>query len=225
MPQADASSDAAIAAELQMEEIRGAQTGAGTAPSAASRGRRGPLRMLRRRQVLLVDKDTLFSKRVSLIVLAVLDMIGVLTMLLQLTGSGFPQSMDEFNARWDDDNLVDEFWFAPLFTSLIFPILGIVGSLLLWRWPLWLYCTFAFLSIALRTHFLYEAGKLEGLEEQTPLLLDMILLTSCIFLQVYVFQSASMLALLIGRLRMQNTINEAGESRPLRRGSTRTEER
>ena len=121
--------------------------------------------------------------------------------------------------------MVDEFWFAPLFTSLIFPILGLVGSLLLWRWPLWLYCTFAFLSIALRTHFLYEAGKLEGLEEQTPLLLDMILLTSCIFLQVYVFQSASMLALLIGRLRMQNTINEAGESRPLRRGSTRTEER
>lgn len=37
--------------------------------------------------------------------------------------------------------------------------------------------------VALRTYFIYEAGKREGLEEQMPLLLDMVLLTACIFLQ------------------------------------------
>jgi len=59
------------------------------------------------------------------------------------------------------------------------------------------------LSLGLRSYFLFEAGRREGLDDREELLLDMILLTVANLLEVYVVQSTLTLALLFRRLRMQ----------------------
>mmetsp|Transcript_66472 Transcript_66472/g.110534 ORF Transcript_66472/g.110534 Transcript_66472/m.110534 type:complete len:218 (+) Transcript_66472:40-693(+) len=201
----DPSDDAAIARALQNDEAYGQQHG--------RRAPRNPL--LQPRDVIMVDHDQLVSKRVTVAALVALDVVGVIVLLLQLTGGGFPTNIDDLKERWQPE-LLDEFWFAPLVASTAFPLLGLAGVALQWQSLLWLYCSFILCSISFRIFFVYEAAHREGLEPRGPLLLDLMLLTFCIFLQVYVFQQASTLALLISRFRMQRRVNQ-------RRSSSRLE--
>ena len=89
--------------------------------------------------VALVDKKRLAERRASVVVFALLDACGTFALLLQETDGGFPRSLSELHERWDEE-LTREEWFAPLVSSLAFQLLGVVGALLLWRWPLWAYC-------------------------------------------------------------------------------------
>jgi len=176
--------------------------------------------------VALVDKKRLAVRRASVVVFALLDACGTFALLLQETDGGFPRSLSELHERWDEE-LTREEWFTPLVSSLAFQLLGVVGALLLWRWPLWAYCGGILVSLgALPPHtsasapppdnarsmtlnvgarlcLLFEAGRRESLVDTYTLVVDFVLLTCCVLLQIYIFQAASGLALLIGRLRLQ----------------------
>jgi len=174
---------------------------------------RSPL--LRESDVLEIDREQLLSRRVSLMVFAIVDIVGILALLLQVTGDGFPRSLDAFAERWDH-SLVSEFWFAPLAVSAAFPLFGVLGACLLSHRLLWIYCAFIVISLGVRCYFVFEAGRREGLEDRLPLLLDMMLLTFCVFLQIHIFQSASTLALMTSRLRLQERFRRTA---PRRNGS------
>uniref|UniRef100_A0A7S0J2A2 Uncharacterized protein n=1 Tax=Calcidiscus leptoporus TaxID=127549 RepID=A0A7S0J2A2_9EUKA len=165
------------------------------------RASRNPL--LRQRDVVMIERQQLNGKRMTVLVLALFDLIAVVALFFQLSSAGFPTTLDMVSDALDSHTLQD-FWFIPAAVASAFPIIGALGAILLWQHLLWTYCGYLVGLISLRLYFLFEAGRREGLDGRDDLLLDMMLLTFGIFLQVYIFQSVSTLGLLVRRLKMQN---------------------
>ena len=127
---------------------------------------------------------------------------------MQLTE--FPDDWEALQARVSAE-LFNERLFQLALVASIFPVVGAVGAIGLWRWALWLYCLFLVACIGLRTKFVFDASYREGLEPRAPLLREMLLLSGGIFLQLFIFRTASRTAL--------------GEPAPTRREPPRTRTR
>lgn len=181
---------------------------------------RNPL--LRQRDVQMIERRQLSGKRIALIVVIVLDMCSLAVLFLQLSDTGFPTTMDMLSDSLNEST-PNELWFIPLTVAAIFPLLGLLGTILLWQYLLLAYCGYIMVLVGIRLYFLYEAGKREGLDNRDDLLLDMMLLTFGIFLQIYAFQSASTLGLLVRRLKMQEKFVQPARatSRPRRPSAQR----
>merc|ERR1712087_206652 len=169
--------------------------------------------LLRQRDVVVIERNQLNGKRMALLLLVVLDLCALAALFFQLSEAGFPTSIDMLSDSLNSRTL-DEFWFIPAAVVSVFPIIGAFGAILLWQHPLWVYCGYLMGLIGLRLYFLYEAGKREGLDSRDGLLLDMMLLTFSIFLQVFILQSASTLGLLVRRLKMQDHFLHVAPIRP-----------
>mmetsp|Transcript_34548 Transcript_34548/g.111529 ORF Transcript_34548/g.111529 Transcript_34548/m.111529 type:complete len:258 (+) Transcript_34548:87-860(+) len=153
------------------------------------------------RDVELVSIRQLASKRWFIVAFAVLDVCGIFILLLQRSDDGFPLSAKAFFERWDGD-LTRVAWFAPLVLSLPFPAVGIVGALLLHRWMLWTYVTWLLVAIVVRLVLALETGRLEGLVDQDRVVVDMVLYSAFVFLDLSTLCRASALALAISRLQL-----------------------
>uniref|UniRef100_A0A7S0LUI5 Uncharacterized protein n=1 Tax=Coccolithus braarudii TaxID=221442 RepID=A0A7S0LUI5_9EUKA len=198
---ASIAADEALARSLQQSEV--SMTPLSTTPDVTARERQQAMNpLLRQQDVLVIEREQLGGKRVMLVVLAVFDTAALVALFLQLGSGGFPQSVEALTHSFDE-TAFDSFWFIPLSVAAVFPTVGAFGAILLWEYPLWTFCGYLVAMIGLRLFFLYEAGKREGLDNREELLLDMMLLTFAVFLQVYIFQAASTLGLLTRRLRMQ----------------------
>mmetsp|Transcript_33011 Transcript_33011/g.72547 ORF Transcript_33011/g.72547 Transcript_33011/m.72547 type:complete len:222 (-) Transcript_33011:413-1078(-) len=158
--------------------------------------------LLRQSDVLMVEREMLTGKRIGIGLLAFLDILATLCLMLQLADGGFPQTADEASAVFGSP-LIESDWFPVLCVYTVFPIVGTIGAVVFWQSLLWLYSIMLLFMIGLRSYFLFEAGRREGLDDREELLLDMILLTVANLLEVYVVQSTLTLALLFRRLRMQ----------------------
>lgn len=127
--------DEVIARAMQEEEDAAMARSVGAAPPAAYAS-----------DVELVGVEHLACKRWYLVVFALLDVCGIFLLLLQRSDDGFPLSTDAFAERLDND-LTSLDWFTPLLVSLAFPVLGILGTLLLHRWMLWTYVAWLLVAI------------------------------------------------------------------------------
>ena len=113
-----------------------------TRPIVASR-RNLPPRAAQAQPVLLRDDlpRVIFKHRQSLALMAILDVIGLLVLLLQLTTGGFPQNVDDAGMRFDG-KLVEEVWFSVILAASFFPVAGFVGAVAKWRAALWVYALY-----------------------------------------------------------------------------------
>jgi len=138
----------ALQEEEDAEEIRQAQldvqsieVARGIAAASAA-----PPLMLRERDLQRVSARRLNHKRWLIGMLTLLEMCGLILLLLQRTGDGFPRSVDAFAQRWGSA-LTQEAWFAPLVVSLALPIVGTVGAIRSIRWLLWVYVAYLFVAV------------------------------------------------------------------------------
>jgi len=156
----------------------------------------------------MIERQQLNGKRMAMVLLTLLDLVALVALFLQLSDSGFPKSIEMLADSLNSHSL-KEFWFIPFAVACAFPFIGALGAILFWQYLLWTYCGYLVGLTGLRLYFLFEAGKREGLDNRDDLLLDMMLLTFGIFLQIYIFQSASTLGLLVRRLKLQDQLHSA----------------
>ena len=188
--------------------------------------------------------------RLSIVVGAALDIVGLGMLFLQQTGEyrgDLPADLPSLRSRLDH-TLLNHDWFPWLVAASVFPVLGATGAVCLWRPLLWLYCAFLVACIGepgpwqhswsclehpdaspptvhagLRTLLTFLASVKEGLEPRAPLLRDMCLLSTGIFLQVFLFRSAARLALLAGGpMSARTATSQRSGSQRARSSSSRT---
>jgi len=154
--------------------------------------------------VLLRDDlpRVIFKHRQSLALMAILDVIGLLVLLLQLTTGGFPQNVDDAGMRFDG-KLVEEVWFSVILAASFFPVAGFVGAVAKWRAALWVYALYLVSAIGFRIFLTFEVSFKEGLEERRNLLIDEALFTLCILFQLQALQVCVRLAVYLDELVMQ----------------------
>lgn len=143
------------------------------------------------------------SSRVYLLVLCLIDIVGLVALLLQLTPEGlFPFDLDDVLSRLSDGALVEEFWFWPIVVSAaVFPGFcgAFLGAGLQQRWSLWVYTTYAAMSIAFRCYLCFEMSRHEGVSESSNriLLMDMLAATSLAMVQLAACESAARMAMVV----------------------------
>ena len=82
--------------------------------------------------------------RLTLVVGAALDIVGLGMLFLQQTGEyrgDLPADLPSLRSRLDH-TLLNHDWFPWLVAASVFPVLGATGAVCLWRPLLWLYCAF-----------------------------------------------------------------------------------
>lgn len=138
-------------------------------------------------------------KRVNLLVLVIIDTIGIGALFLQMTPPGLPLSMADLTARIRDPTaLMSSFWFYPFAGfAAIFPVLcgGILGVLLRLRFALWLYALGSLWAVGTRLYLTFEMSRHENAIDTTPLLVDSLLMTICVFVGLSACDSSASLAL------------------------------
>ena len=99
----------------------------------------------RRRSPRAVPAPALsMSSRLTLVVGAALDIVGLGALFLQQTGEyrgDLPVDLPSLRSRLDH-TLLDDGLFPWLVAASVFPVLGAAGAVCLWRPLLWLYCAF-----------------------------------------------------------------------------------
>ena len=103
------------------------------------------------------------SSRLTLVVGAALDIVGLGALFLQQTGEyrgDLPVDLPSLRSRLDH-TLLDHDWFPWLVAASVFPVLGAAGAVCLWRPLLWLYC--AFLVACIGAHARWTCGALAAL--------------------------------------------------------------
>lgn len=193
-------SDELYARQLAAEEIEGAEARRlqAQAPPPRRHSR------WRRREV---TKDGLLATRVWMVVLIVLHVVGLAVLLLQLTPPGFPSSMEQLGERLGH-SFAHSFWFVPIAAGAAVPLAAAaLGAGLMLRPFLWLYCGFLLFCVALRLYFIFEMSQQEGWAskraatpssmDQRTLLIDMLLASACVFVDVSNLYAACRLAILV----------------------------
>lgn len=145
-----------------------------------------------------LHKEDTLGRRVRLLLLVVADTAGLAAVFLQLTPQGFPLNGDMLNARLESA-IVEEFWFVPLCAmgGLVLLLGGVLGALASVRWALWLYGALAILSSCGRLYLTFEMSMHEGATPTRPLLIDMLVVTVCLFIELAAVQEAASLALIV----------------------------
>jgi len=111
-------------------------------------------------------------------------------------------SASEFSDRWSHE-LTQVGGFTPLALSIFFPLVGIPGAIMSYRWMLWMYSAWLFVSIVVRLIMVFESGLLEGLVDQTSLVADMVLYTVFVGIEFSLMHGCSFLAVLLSQLEWQ----------------------
>ena len=91
--------------------------------------------------------------RLSLVVGAAFDVMGLGVLFLQQTGEyrgDLPADLPSLGSRLG--HTLDHDWFPWLVAASVFPVLGAAGAVCLWRPLLWLYCAFLVACIGERVH-------------------------------------------------------------------------
>ena len=91
--------------------------------------------------------------RLSLVVGAAFDVMGLGVLFLQQTGEyrgDLPADLPSLGSRLG--HTLDHEWFPWLVAASVFPVLGATGAVCLWRPLLWLYCAFLVACIGERVH-------------------------------------------------------------------------
>ena len=91
--------------------------------------------------------------RLSLVVGAAFDVVGLGVLFLQQTGEyrgDLPADLPSLGSRLG--HTLDHDWFPWLVAASVFPVLGATGAVCLWRPLLWLYCAFLVACIGERVH-------------------------------------------------------------------------
>ena len=184
--------DAALAMDLHRRELRSEQDarlarqmqqdGYGHAPS-----RRSPSTGPSQHHSL---------QRFYLVCWVAMDAMSLFALLLQLTPPGLPHSMDELTNGLP--TLVRAVWFVPLaIWAGLFPVgCGVIaGALLRLASALWVYGAALVACIAFRIFLVFEMSRHEGASEQTTIVIDMLVATVCVFVQLGVCDAALRLAL------------------------------
>lgn len=190
--------DEAIAAALQREEDDRRER--------VQQTTRRNHNLLRRHRRHVVNEEQLKRDiRVLLLFIAV-DICFSLVLLLQLGPGGFPNSEEEFHARWNGSLVHNNFWFVPIFLLLMCQLVAAVAACRQWRNILGMYCIVVLGLMILRLVFVYRAGAREGLEERSALLVDMILLSIAIFVEIAEFRCVTTIALCLNRVEVQKRV-------------------
>lgn len=103
------------------------------------------------------------SSRLTLVVGAALDIVGLGALFLQQTGEyrgDLPVDLPSLRSRLDH-TLLDDGLFPWLVAASVFPVLGAAGAVCLWRPLLWLYC--AFLVACIGAHARWTSWALAAL--------------------------------------------------------------
>ena len=145
-----------------------------------------------RRTVLLRDDlwPVIRRHRQSLAGLIIFDLFFLAVLLLQLTPGGFPQSMDEFSPRLEARETYSDVWLAIIVSASAFPVIGLLGALILLRPALWAYCVFLLAAVVFRLYLTYEASYKEGIAcgETTELCRRRLLIDEALFTLGILFQ-------------------------------------
>lgn len=141
------------------------------------------------------DRPSL-DARIWLLLLAVFDVIGLGTLLLQLTQPGVPLDAGLVLTRLQEPTLSDEFWFPPLAAACVFPAAGgLFGIFCLHKWALWAWASFSIVAAAFRCFLCFEIREQEAEDRNRGLLKDMIILSGFVLLSLSASQGAAKLAL------------------------------
>ena len=140
-------------------------------------------------------RDTL-SRRIHVLVLCLTDAATIAALFLQLTPPGLPLSMGALAARINM-SMLNEFWFWPLVAVALVPLLcgGVLGVLLKLRWALWLYTAVALACVAVRLFLAFEMSAHEMSVERTTLLIDTIVLSLAVLIELQAADAAASLAM------------------------------
>lgn len=104
-------------------------------------------------------RKQLKGAKLDLTALSVIDLLATYVLLLQLVPPGIPLQWAELVP---DSNIVNDEWFATMMVAGLFPLAGIVGVWMHWRWALWLYFCFALVSIGFRLYLVYEVSHMHA---------------------------------------------------------------
>ena len=134
----------------------------------------------------------LLHRRVRLLTFLVMDTIGLVLLFLQMTPPGLPLSMNALMARVDalqvdPASVTRELWFYPIAAAIaVLPLaLGFfLGVLLKVRLALWAFAAGTVVVICGRLYLTFEMSAHELAVERQPLLVDMIIMTMSLFVEL-----------------------------------------
>ncbi len=191
-------SDGAIAYELQREEHAAARQQRLDARIDARNAQ-----LLRRHDLQPVKRDDLRQPRSRLLVLLAADFTLTMLLLLAQRPPDSPLHPPGLEQAWDSQLVRSNAWFVPAILLICSQLVAGVGALYYWRRTLVGYSCVLFCAMATRLLFLYRASFREGLDDRLPLLIDMLLLTAGISVQIFELQYATLLSLLLMRMEMR----------------------
>ena len=148
------------------------------------------------RRVYALQPLDLLSRRVRLLFFLVLDIIGLAALFLQLSPPGFPLSLAALTSRVDE-SATREFWFVPVaVAAAILPlmcglILGVLAQVSL---ALWCYAAGTIAIVGGRLLLTFEMSAHDLAVERQALLIDIIVTTMCVFIELHACDSAVQLA-------------------------------
>ena len=129
-------------------------------------------------------------------ILAAFDSVGIMLLFLQLTPPGLPLSVDAAAERFRSATLSQEFFFYPMLVAVGIAFGGgVCGAVFARRFLLWLYVAKSAAFMALRCHLLFEMSRYGQTISSTPLLVDMLLATACILVDISGSDAAAKLAI------------------------------
>ncbi len=183
--------------------------------------RRGPSLQHRHDHPRPGTRDELARPRCAVIACCVFDEVALLALLLQLTSTGFPHSLEELEARFSDPGLPREFWFGPAIAASAIPLATlIVGVCWLRTWACWVYVCFVSALACFRAYLLFEMSHHVESEERLSLAIDMCVNTACMLAHLYAAHAAAHLALLHEWIEAAKQLGPASEL-PERPGTRR----
>jgi hypothetical protein len=182
---------------------------------------------------LLAAGQPLLHGRAYLLLYSLLDAILLGALFLQLTPPGLPRSVDALVDRIqthvrDRGETAASFWFWPVSVAAAGPLVcgAFLGVLCRSRCALWMYASGALVCVAVRCYFLFEQSRHEHVVETQPLLIDMLVMSIAIFVELSASERATTLALELRRnavaARYDRSLRRrSGEHTSTRRGRRR----
>ena len=135
------------------------------------------------------------TARVWMLLRLIGDIAALFAFFLQQTLPELPQTIDDILETLNPA-LLDSMWLIPCASAAAFPIIGAIAGVFCQKpWALWLYAAYAATGAVVRTYLLFVMKQNEGHGQNRALLLEMLIETLCVLLQLTSCSTAAGMAL------------------------------